>query len=234
MKIFHIIALTFLIIISCFLVLPAFSYEGFEVKFLSDEQGRQVFESRDFVLHLGEDNLKTFDQAISSFDVSPSKQIALGLQDGYVLVLDADGNVLWWLSFNNIGTTYVQWQQENLLVAGAKFSCIFEFTNEGTYVRASLVLDGSSINNSSKLDISHRQSVAVEKDNFTIRKGLAIFGYSKLIKVDAEGNETILYDVEADVITRTVVWIIIILLVFGGTFCIVLHQERERIRDKVD
>ena len=175
-----------------------FAYEGFEIEAVSPAEELRLLEICNFSIHTEKIEKTHFSEEITSFDISASGKIALGLKNGVALILDTDGNILWWLTFNNRGTTFVQWEEENLLVARNKFSCLYEFTKEGSYKKSSFIVSGSQVNNSARLDILNRHLITVGEDVFAIKKGMNFLsnGYSKLIRTDSSGNKTVLYDTE--------------------------------------
>ncbi|MBQ4598595.1 MAG: hypothetical protein IJB19_01630 [Clostridia bacterium] len=230
MKHFNVFQFAFCIfIIVMYLVVSASAYEKyeeFEVEPASPEDEQRILKLNNFSLFSGENEKANFSQVITSFDISDSKKIALGLKDGCVLVMDTDGNILWWMSFNQSGAIYVRWQKETLLVSNAKFSTLYEFTSTGSYIKSSFIITSSRINNSTNLDILRQRSITVDEEVFSIKKGYGIFstGYSKLVKTDSSGNETVLYNVESSVIATNIVWAVILILLGSGSFVSIKQQ----------
>lgn len=206
------------------------AYEGFEIEPVSPDEEHRLLEICDFALHTDEITKEHFSQTITSFDISASKKIALGLKNGCVLILDTDGNILWWMTFNDRGTVFVQWEEENLLVAKNKFSCLYEFTQEGSYVKSSFIISGSRVNNSAWLNILNRRSITVGEDVFAIKKGMNFFsnGYSKLIRVDSLGNETVLYNVEHSAIVASIFLLGMIILFLIATCGTIIASVKKR------
>lgn len=219
----------FAIFMSLFVSVSA--YEEFEVEPASPDDEQRILELNDFSFFFSGKDKGSFSQVITSFDISNSKKIALGLKDGCVLVMDTDGNVLWWMTYNTIGTVFVRWQEESLLVASSKFSTLHEFTSAGSYIKSSFLIANSRINNSTNLDILRQRSIAVGEEVFSVKKGYGIFstGYSKLVKVDSSGNETVLYNVENSVIATNIVGVGILILI-GTGFFVGLKQQSKQFR----
>lgn len=170
----------------------------------------------------------------TTFDVSEEGNIALGIltarlyRAGKIAIYDSSGNFVRLLSFASAGIFYVRWSGDKLLVYFAR----------GDYIGV-LSLDGDWIDfQDVPVEMVEATSVQFKGNSHRIVGGVEYFGrnewrvalpssYSQLIKLDAGGDEKILFD-NTKVKNRNTVLVLMFVLAILALVIVVLPRSIAR------
>jgi hypothetical protein len=152
---------------------------------------------------------------ISTFDVNNSGQIAIGLSNKKINIYDTDGQFQYGYSFSTAGDYEMEWDKQNLIIYLVRSDIALKVDSEGNYLELESI--DNSIENNSYWNYLERKTSQTSGGNYyevNNKKGINIFAtnYSRLVKTDSNGIETIIYDVSK---TKMASQVTIILLVIG-------------------
>lgn len=167
-------------------------------------------------------------QAIQCFDVSESGIIALGFS-GIVCIYDENFEFCYSHEFENDGSYYIQWVGGNLAIYRVRSSIYLIINSDSEIIEYYDVLDTPENNEYLRNNV-YSNSRKIDGNVFVIRDaGLTYFspGCSQFVKVDADGNQTVLYDVSFSLSVFVAVFIIIFLAMITGLILLILKKAKE-------
>ncbi|MBQ8404552.1 MAG: hypothetical protein IJX55_09060 [Clostridia bacterium] len=158
--------------------------------------------------------------AIRTFDVSESGKIILCLDDNRIAILDENGNVLRYFMYDSSGSSMACWKEENILLYLVRSDLLVEITIDGELVGMEEVDIHNVENNELLRDWEGTRKI--EANGYTYKIGndiliLKIFSfesYSKLVRVDADGNIKTIYDAPNTEIFKILILILVALAFF--------------------
>lgn len=159
-------------------------------------------------------------RTILCFDVNSNGMIAIGSaasENKYISVYDSTGEFQYGYTFNCNQSFGVQWDNTNLIICFVKNDVAASFDSNGNNTELRIIENTDSNNSYWNNSVFSREKT-IDSNSYTIKNNMGalnIFAssYSQLIKTDAQGNETVLYDVSTIQLTQTV-FIIIAAVVF--------------------
>lgn len=165
--------------------------------------------------------------AIQCFDVSESGMIALGF-GGIVCIYDENFEFCYSHEFENDGSYYIQWVGDNLAIHRVRSSIYLIINGDSEIIEYYDVLDTPENNEYLRNNV-YSNSRKIDENVFVIRDaGLTYFspGCSQFVKVDADGNQTVLYDVSFSLSVFVAVFIIIFLAMITGLMFLIIKQAK--------
>lgn len=210
-----------------------------ETGFTTEEMERESQER--FLTHI---NLSLLDapvehEAISCFDVN-EEFIAVGF-DRYskrlVCVYTLDGVFQYGYSFECYGTFGLEWEQKNLIIHFVRGDIAASFDSNANCIEVRRIEDTFENNSYWNKQIrSTRKKVG--NCQYIIRNDMGLLNvmstsYSQLVKIDEDGTEDILYDVNAERLAQTnfflIVWILFVAIALTGVIAnLVKSQKKNR------
>lgn len=154
---------------------------------------------------------------ISGFDISENGDIAV-VYSNYVTVYDNDFSPLYSFGVMAEGNIFLGWKEELLLIyleKSDKGYCV----NDGGQIVTGYEFDPDSISNEEYETAAKCTEIEYNGEIYRLENQL-ISGYTRLIRMDADGNETALFD-ETSAAKRniavgaTVIVLIIAMIVWG-------------------
>ena len=214
------------LIICCLMLLCSASPSSgksysFETSDFTNDEIKQIWSSVN--IRTSDDccSLEDISAPIVSFDVHENGNILMGLINNRIIILDENQNVLRSIKFFDLGTFYVKWQNDNILLMLVRGSILIEFTVDGNLINVTYADCANEKNNSLwRQEITNRE-ICINNNKYYVSNGIKLFDdffpfYSQLIKIDENGNKFTIYDVQAENII-----IILIVLIFIGIFGVV-------------
>ena len=167
-------------------------------------------------------------QAIQCFDVNERGMIALGFS-GIVCIYDENFEFCYSHEFEIDGSYYVQWVGDDLAIYRVR-SSIYLIINSDSEIIEYYDVPDTLENNEYLRNNVYSNSRKIDGNVFVIRDaGLTYFspGCSQFVKVDADGNQTVLYDVSFALSILVVVFLILLLTMIIGLIFLFIKRAKE-------
>lgn len=192
---------------------------GFDTETLSEDKVKQIWENIQVRPTTDSVSLSNIGLPIVSFDVSENGKILLGLKENKIAVIDED-EVLHFFEFVTAGSYYVQWNDQNILLLLVRSSIIVEFSQDGQLINMIQADDQSIPNTTLWNQISQKRQIHIGQTSYSIKNNMGILNffvssYSLLLKTDANGHSTVIYDVSASQLEGTIVILVTVMLFFA-------------------
>lgn len=175
-------------------------------------------------------------KAIECFDVSKSGMIAIGQkssQNKVVCIYSQDGRFVCGYVFNCSGAYAVEWAENDLNIFFVRSDVIATVTTEGEILDVAKVQN--TIENNTYLNDNFYTTERVLGDTvYKLRNDMGILNmvstsYSQLVAVHSTGEETILYDVNANqLIYYSIVCIMVVVLILFITVVALASYRRKQ------
>lgn len=158
-------------------------------------------------------------KSIQCFDVNNKGKIAIGQEMAGnrkgVCIYSSDGSFLYGYSFECSGSFYVEWDNENLNIMFVRGDVLISVSPDGDILDIKNVLSTAG-NREYSLYLSSKKRT-VGDAIYMVRNNMGPFNYiaasySQLLVINADGNEKIVYDVNIDQLTKTIVVFILVLI----------------------
>ncbi len=183
------------------LAVPGFAMNtGFTVDDVSDEDIAAIFERFDLKVIDEPNNVSAF----TCFAVNASGDYALGygLGTGRILVYDANGTYLYGFSFTNYGSIGLSWDGEAIILYDCRGDLAVAIDRNGNCLDMKWIQDTTQNSDYWYDEVDATQRTV---NGVTYRADHCFLGsYSRLTKVAPDGESTVLFDVTADTILKTV------------------------------
>ena len=190
---------------------------GFSTKEIS-EKTRSTFLSN-FNVSL----LKTVPErrGIQCFDVNEEGLIAIG-QEGpqckEVCVYTPQGEFLYGYVFESTQSFGVEWDKQNINIYLVRSDVIVSLDSDANILDIKVVLDTTD-NNKYRNSLLHSTERVVGDTTYIVRNDLGILNwiassYSQIITIDGTGTECIIYDVNSTQLTKMIVAISFVCILF--------------------
>jgi hypothetical protein len=153
--------------------------------------------------------------------------IALGF-GGIICIYDDNFEFCYSHEFEIDGSYYIQWVGDNLAIYRVRSSIYLIINSDSEIVEYYNVPDTSENNEYLRNNV-YSNSRKIDGNVFVIRDaGLTYFspGCSQFVKVDAAGNQTLLYDVSFSFSVFVAVFIIIFLAMITGLIFLIIKQAK--------
>lgn len=157
--------------------------------------------------------------AIRCFDVNDNGFIVIGSEDSTkksVSVYAPDGTFKYGYAFNCSGSFGVEWDNNNIILYFVRSDVAALFDDEGKNIELKSIQDTTD-NNSYWNNSVYSKQRTINGCQYTMRNNMGLFNtfsssYSELIKTDASGNITTIYDVNSEYTTKFVITFIAVFL----------------------
>lgn len=170
-------------------------------------------------------------EPIVCFDVNENGLIAIGTKDfekEFISVYEPDGTFKYGYLFDCDGSFGIEWDHNNIVIYFVRSNVAGWFNEKGENVDLKIVqntIDNSSYWN----EVLHSTQRNVNGIQYTIQNNLGPFNifavsYSQLIKTDADGNTTILYDISNAYTIRFIIALLSAILFSGLAILIIVKQ----------
>ena len=189
----------------------------FEVTSLAEEDYNNI--SKNLIFNKIES--QTYN-SISCFDIRSDGWITIGsekLSDQYIEVFNEKGEFQYGFSFYVTSSFELEWDNENIIVYIARSDLAILIDRDGYIIDMTSIKQNSIKNNSywNYIDSPIRQ---IGNTKYNIKNDMGILNFitssfSQLVKKEANGDETILYNVNEGQFIQT------IFIVLGGVFFII-------------
>lgn len=236
----------FLIIITTSNSVYAIDISGFILEDRTEEQNIGTWENIN--IHKIENiNLDQFFNNIVNFDVSDNS-ILIVFEDEKLCVLDKDGTVKKFFDFDLYGSYSAYFNGKNIQLFDNRSSLIIEFDLNGNMVSINSIDESVPENffiwddlityNIQTQIVNANSTYFLEAEKGTVAKLVGY--YTKLYRVDENGNETVLYDVGKNAKQKTIIIIVFFVIfelgvffaIFGTLIKIRIRKRRENKQEK--
>ena len=210
MKVLKIVSLAFILGVLCSLSVLAVN-DGFDTDPVPENEAKEIFNRFNII---SGDQPYDMDNPIVSFDVSDDHRIALGLKDHIIKILNTDGQVLNILTFNSDGVYYIEWSGQNLILYQGRGSLAVEVTLSGELAGMWEINENSIKTAKYWNSLSSRKEIKVDQNTYKLQNKMGVLNliaggiYNQLLKIDSDGNTTILYDVNTSRLIKMIIIII--------------------------
>ena len=174
---------------------------------------------------------------IVSFDVAD--EILLAFDTQKIAVCDLNGKIQKVFQFETYGSYYVEWFGGNIRIYFVRGSTLLEITKDGDLVMCMDVNCDRKTNEHAFQELRRKTKCETDEADYVVRKNgsplawLSGYRYSKLVKIDETGNETVLYDCSAQSVGRTIIWIILIVGFFLLCVLTALYQWKNHSNNRI-
>ncbi len=184
------------LVLSC--SFSCFALEEFITVPISEEKEKSLWQAMCVASVPAPEDLQSGPDLIVSFDVAENGDILLGLENNQILLLDKDLNSINSFTFSTYGDFYVRWEEDAFLLYNVRSSVISKISKEGKLIQLIKTDDKSYENNTLWRMADEDADIKVGMDNYSVKNSfgplnLLLPNYEKLVKTDAQGNETVLY-----------------------------------------
>ncbi len=227
MKKISCIAIITIILISLFCVNISAVNTGFSTKQLSNKETGEII-SRINLSRFEEEVVKG---SIVCFDVSENGKVAIGERNNnneYIMIYSSQGLFECGFSFSCTGDFGIEWDKENINLYFVRSDLLVSFDLNGK-VLGVLEVENTIENNSYRNHSIESTEHTVNGTKYRIQNDMGILNlvatsYSQVVTIDANGNEAIIYDVNSEQLTKT---ILILIAVFVFVVIAVMGVARE-------
>ncbi len=211
----------------------------------SDEEKKHIIKTSNVKL-LKEEPVK---ESIQCFDVNKDDLIAIGTKNisniYYIGIYNSNGIFQYGYSFIDSGSFGIEFDNENIIIYFVRSDIVMSVNPNGDVLEIAKVDNTMENNTYANYLLSPRERVS-GNNKYIPKNDMGIFNlfvgqlsYSQLVKTDELNNQTILYDVNNKSFAKTLMFFIVVLLIFA-TAVIVLtkltiksvkqyNQEQQRI-----
>ncbi len=218
----------------CFLMLnikeEEASLEDYETVEVSLEERNQIVNNINLQKLAGNKFIDSFNMPLYSFDVSEDGKIILTIGGGNIAILDGK-RIVGFYEVNHangrqIPYFQVRWKEEHIVIIDLPY--LMEFTQDGQVIDVVEIKDGINIYNRMlrkevKIDgIIYRMQNKMGPLNFTCKT------YSQLVKIDQNGQETMIYDINTYLLVRKIMVAIFGIVFSYGCFRLSWKNEYRR------
>ena len=226
MKVLKIVSLAVILGVLCSLSVLAVN-DGFDTDPVPENEANEIFNRFNII---SGDQPYDMDNPIVSFDVSDDHRIALGLKDHIIKILNTDGQVLNILTFNSDGVYYIEWSGQNLILYQGRGSLAVEVTLSGELAGMWEINENSIKTAKYWNSLSSRKEIKVDQNTYKLQNKMGVLNliaggiYNQLLKIDSDGNTTILYDVNTSRLIKMIIIIIFFIAFFTAVIILVFKK----------
>lgn len=136
--------------------------------------------------------------------------VAIGFEDHHINVYGKDGNFKYGFAFKLYGTYFFNMDDQNIImIFNVRGDTCYYFNTDAELIKKEKISDREEIKRYYK-NYYNKRSVNIDEINYLLKE---VFGYTKLIKTDANGNETIIFETGSQYIGRVFISLIILIFV---------------------
>lgn len=224
-------AIAIFVILILFAGMPMMAVStGFETEKLDTVTQKDIADNLDLVL------IRTpiIDEAITCFDISENGDIALGFHKfarKSVCVYNSDGRFKYGYSFDTDGQFGIGWNEERIVIYLVRGD-IAVLIDDNANIMEMQKIQNTFPNNSYWNHTVFKTSRTTDDADYSIRNDLgllnlfAMSSYSKLVKKDRDGEETILYDASNSLAITIITYGIIVILFITFAIAYIVRLTR--------
>ncbi len=159
-------------------------------------------------------------EPIKSFDVNEKGFVVVLTKNNSVVVLDDKNEQLSAFSFETYGNSFVKWNEDNILLFIDRGSIVIQMDMSGKLITV-IDVNEDDLNTSKKWrELRKEKSVSINNNEYYLESSNDFFStatslYSKIEKIDNNGNIMEIYDAGDSYIGLVVLFYIFIITVFG-------------------
>lgn len=218
----------------CNISVSAKNKYGFQTINLSKEEKGKILKNCD-IQKINISSLDEINSTLVSFDVLENEKLVLGFKNETILIIDKNKKVLNAYKFPCDGDFYVCWQNENVLIQIVRGSILLEISQDGQPVSVERADDTSSENNDLWNKISEKHFVELKNATYLAKNEMGFLNYftssyAQLIKSDANGKETVIFDINKSQLTKNIITIIFIVSFVCLVFVILLKSTKAKTK----
>ena len=223
MKKISCIAIITIILISLFCVNISAVNTGFSTKQFTDKETKEII-SKIGLSRIEEEVVK---DSIVCFDVSENVKVAIGERNNnneYIMIYSSQGLFECGFSFSCTGDFGIEWDKENINLYFVRSDLLVSFDLSGNILEISEV-ENTTENNAYNIYRIKSTERTVNGTKYLIQNDMGIFNlvatsYSQVVTIDANGNEAIIYDVNSEQLTKTIliligIFVFVVIAVMG-------------------
>ena len=189
-----------------------------------------------FVQNVGLTRLSTEPEskAIQCFDVNENGLFAIGQESGNfkeIIVYSVNSDFLYGYRFNCNQSFYIEWIEDKINIYFVRSAVLMTVNAEGNIIETVNVVN-SSENNSYVNNVLALTERTVGDTKYVVKNDMGIMNafassYSQLVKITAEGEESVLYDVNsAQAVKYYLTTAIISILVIGAIIYLYVNIKK--------
>ena len=204
-------------------------HTGFSTEEMSEEEKNRLVSVYSISL-LTEEPEKS---EIRCFDVNEQGMIAVGRQDIHekeiVCVYTSQGEFLYGYKFDTYGSFYVEWDDKCINLINVRSDIIMSLDSKGNLMDAKKILN--SFDNTEYMNsLDSTSTRTVGSTTYLVRNKMGILNwicpnYSQIVTIDAEGKESIIYDVNAIYLAKMILILSMILALFSTAVIVLTRQH---------
>lgn len=170
-----------------------------------------------------------------AFDVNSEGNVALALNDSElqsVLVYDKYGKYVFGLSLNSTGNILVEWAEPNINVIFIRSNIIATYDSNGNCLGVASFTDNAG--NGKYCDyLRESNSKTVGTDKYTVSNKPSFldfigFNHNSLLRIEANGAQTVVYESNAPLISRDAIVDILVVTVGLVVIAVFVIQTRKK------
>ena len=201
---------------------------GVETETLSQEKKETLFASSDIKL-LTEEGIR---RSVACFDVNEDGLVAIGFDVSprpQVYLYDSNGQFLYGYEFECMGSYGIKLIGNNLAIYFVRSDYIEIYDAEGNGIDAMRV-PNTEANRAWKSDMIDPVEIEVNGNTYSLERdiGLIMRSYSRLVRLDEQGNRTVLYDVSVRHNIGVVIGVILFVGFVSLLTVVLIRQQRDR------
>ena len=189
---------------------------GFTTEEMTPEEQERFLSNVDLSLIIKEPKKR----AIKRFDVNDDGLIAIGSEDSmgkFISVYTSDGTFQYGYRFDCSGDFGVEWDDDNIIIYFVRSDVAALYDDKGENIELREI-QNTIDNNSYWNHVVYSNQRTVNGCQYTLRNDMGLFNfiassYSQLVKTDADGSVSIIYDVNTEY-TITVVMVFTAVVLF--------------------
>lgn len=216
--------------------ISAFAMDSwFETEPIDETEAQEIFSRMNVKVIEEPDSVKGF----TCFDVNENGDFVLGYwtdEKNYILVFNEPANFLYGFSLHSNGSLGVQWDNENIIYYSVRGDFVASIDKAGNLTEMRNISNTTENNTSyNRLIFGNKRQVG----NVTYKAEKSILFssmYSKLIKIEKDGTETVLFDVSKQNLIGTVIIAVLIVSAFVSiiTYFIITIKKSIKNTDEVN
>lgn len=173
-----------------------------------------------------QEEYKTYTSPVG-ISANSSGDVAIGFKDYHINVYDKNGNFKYGFAFKLYGTYFFGIDDENnVMIFNVRGDTCYYFNTDAELIKKEKISDREEIKRYYK-NYSNKTSVNVGGIKYVLKEN---FGYAKLVKIDENGNESIIYEMGSQYAGRiliTSIILIFVIIVILGVIKTVLTQMKK-------
>ena len=178
-------------------------------------------------------NFEPDKDSIECFDVNKNNMVALGFSDSEektICVYTSEGIFVYGYKFNCMGSFYLDWDENNIIVYSVRGDIAFVVSEDGD-IEDIFEIKNTQENHYHWRNYSTSTKCTVGNNEYSLRNNMGIFNffassYSQLVLTYSDGSTRIIYDVNQNQILTYIVRILLVVLLYIFTILFVIKKRK--------